>query len=36
MAVFINVLNGGNITVGSSGGGGSTSHADTIFTFRGG
>ena len=35
MAIHITNLNGGNITVGSSGGGGSTSHAETIFTFTG-
>ena len=35
MAVYINILNGGNITVGS-GGGGSSGHAETRFTLEGG
>jgi hypothetical protein len=33
MAVYINTLNGGNITIGSSG---SSGHADTRFTLEGG
>ena len=33
MAVYINILNGGNITIGS---GGASGHPETIFTFSGG
>ena len=36
MAIYINRLNGGDITIGLGGGGGSTGHAETIFTFNGG
>ena len=35
MAVYINRLNGGSITIGS-GGGGSSGHADTRFTLQDG
>ena len=34
MAVYINTLNGGAITVGSSGGG-SSEHADTWYKYEG-
>ena len=34
MAIYINRLNGGNITIGS--GGGSSGHAETRFTLQGG
>jgi hypothetical protein len=34
MAIYINRLNGGNITIGSSGG--SSGHADTRFTLKSG
>ena len=36
MAIHINRLNGGNITIGSSGGSAPTGHADTRFTLQGG
>ena len=36
MAIHITNLNGGNITIGSSGGGGgSTGHADTWYKYQG-
>lgn len=34
MAIIINTLNGGNITIGT--GGGSSEHPETRFTFSGG
>ena len=36
MAVFINVLNGGNITIGAGGSPAPAGHPETRFTLQGG
>ena len=35
MAIHINRLNGGNITIGTAGGGGASEHHDTWYKYAG-